>query len=126
MPTTRKRGAAVAVATLGLLLNGALAGCSLSKDDDKRDTSSASRADADPDGDRRARPRLPSPAHTDADGDQPGHRDARHPAAALLGAAELPPLNASSPWTEKGTTVPGPHASFGVCQQFDAAVHRRR
>src|SRR3954451_24762142 len=40
MPTTRKREAAIAVATLGLLLNGALAGCSLSKDDEP-DTSAA-------------------------------------------------------------------------------------
>jgi hypothetical protein len=114
---TRKRGAAVAVATLGLLLNGALAGCSLSKDDDKRDTSSAPEPTPTPTATDEAT-ETPSPATPTPTPTSPATATPE-PAAALLGASQLPPLNASTPWTEKGTTVPGP-TSFGVCQRFDA------
>ena len=40
------------------------------------------------------------------------------PEAALITAADLPQLNDSSPWAEKGTTVPG-QVAFGQCQLFD-------
>jgi hypothetical protein len=115
MPTTRKRGAAVAVATLGLLLNGALAGCSSNKDDDsnKRDTSSAPEPTPTP---TSTEPETGTPGATPSA--TPSASSAAEPAAALLGAAELPPLNSSSPWTELKTTVPGP-TNFGLCQQFD-------
>jgi hypothetical protein len=117
MPTTRKRGAAVAVATLGLLLNGVLAACSVSKDDDgdKRDTSSAPTPTPTPDEVDTATP-TPTPTPTATSSSSPS--SAAEPAGALLGAADLPPLNSSSPWTEVRTTVPGP-TNFGLCQQFD-------
>jgi hypothetical protein len=117
MPTTRKRGAAVAVATLGLLLNGVLAACSVSKDDDgdKRDTSAAPTPTPTPDEVDTATP-TPTPTPTATSGSSAS--SAAEPAGALLGAAELPPLNSSSPWTEVRTTVPGP-TNFGLCQQFD-------
>ena len=121
MPTTRKRGTAVAVATLGLLLNGALAGCSLSKDDDKPDTSSASDPTPTPTASEEATEQAtgtPAPATPTPTAGSSATAKA-DPTSGLLGAAQLPPLNASSPWTEKGTTVPGP-TSFGVCQRFDA------
>jgi hypothetical protein len=115
MPTTRKRGAAFAVATLGLLLSGALTGCSLNKDDDG-DKGGPSAAPE------------PTPTQTEEPSETPSATQtptagtsatgAPDPSAALLGAADLPPLTASSPWSEKGTTVPAP-TSFGACQQFD-------
>lgn len=104
------------VATLGLLLGGALAGCSVSKDDDsdKRDTSSAP---------------TPAPTPTDEPAQTPSATqppssvpaspskapDAR---AALLSAGEMPALNEANAWSEGATTKPGPTA-FGLCQQFD-------
>jgi hypothetical protein len=117
MPTTRKRGTAVAAATLGLLLSGAFAGCSVSKDDhtDKPDSSS---------------PRTPTPTPTQQPTRTPSATPSptasqggtaaptATPDQALLGAAELPQLNPTSHWTEGKTTVPGP-TSFGLCQQFD-------
>ena len=96
MPTTRKRGAAVAVATLGLLLNGVLAGCSLSKDDNKRDTSSAPDPTPTPTATDDAT-ETPSPTPTPTPTPTSPTTAANEPAAALLGASQLPPLNSSSP-----------------------------
>jgi hypothetical protein len=117
MPTTRNRGAVVAVATLGLLLNGALASCSLNKDDDsnKRDTSSAPKPTPTP---TSTEQETETPSATPTPSASPSASSATQPVGALLGAAELPPLSSSSPWTELKTTVPGP-ANFGLCQQFD-------
>jgi hypothetical protein len=116
MPTTRKRGASIAVATLGLLLNGALAGCSISKDDDsdKHDTSSA----PDPTPTPTEEPTETPTATPTPSSPAPSPTAPADPKAALLSGAELPPLNASSPWTEGATTTPG-QTSFGLCQQFD-------
>jgi hypothetical protein len=116
MPTTRKRGASIAVATLGLLLNGALAGCSLSKDDDtdKHDTSSAPEPTTTPTTEPSETPSAtPTPSSTAS-----SPTAAPKPQDALLSAAELPPLNASSPWTQGATATPG-QTNFGLCQQFD-------
>jgi hypothetical protein len=123
MPTTRKRGATVAVATLGLLLSGALTGCSLSKDDDggERDTAAAPEPTPTPteeSTEESTETATPAPTATPTPTGGASSAAAGTPEAALLPAAELPALNASSPWTEKGTTVPAP-TTFGVCQQFD-------
>jgi len=116
MPTTRKRGAAVAVATLGLLLSGALAGCSISKDDEPDETAASAEPDPTPtetsEPTETAEP-SPTPSATPPPTDEPGT-----PAAALLSGAELPPLNGSSPWADGKTDVPG-QTAFGLCQQFD-------
>ncbi len=116
MPTTRKRGAAVAVATLGLLLSGAFAGCSVSKDDEPAETPAASEPDPTPT--ETSEPTetpepTATPSATASSTAAPGT-----PEAALLSGAELPPLNGSSPWTDGKTDVPGA-TSFGICQQFD-------
>ena len=119
MPTTRNRGAAVAVATLGLLLSGALAGCSVSKDDepDKRDTSTL-RADAHAD----RRPRSPArrrPRRRPRHGRAPPPAATRTPDAALLGAAELPPAQRRLA-LDRGRAPRCPvRRPFGLCQQFD-------
>ena len=115
MPTTRKRGAAVAVATLGVLLSGTLAGCSVSKDDDsnKGDPTAAAEPTPTP-----TEEPSETPTATPTPTPEVSATGAPEPKASLLSAADLPPLNESSPWTEKGTTVPGP-TEFGVCQRFD-------
>jgi hypothetical protein len=118
MPVTRKRGAAVTVATLGLLLVGALSGCSSSKGDDQKDTSSA------------AQP-SPTPTPTPTPSDEPSATPStlatptpsasatpRPPKDALLNASELPALNEAFVWKEGRTAQAGPN-SFGLCQQFD-------
>jgi hypothetical protein len=115
MPVTRKRGASVAVATLGLLLSGTVAGCSVSKDDDPKDTSSASEPSATPTPTQEPSETVTVTATPTPSTPTPTAND---PQAALLGAADLPPLNSSAPWSEKQTTVPGP-TSFGACQVFD-------
>jgi hypothetical protein len=116
MPTTRKRGAAIAAATLGLLLSGAFSGCSIGKDDPKKAEASS--------------PAEPTPTVTEEPSETPSATaspsgdatasatPAATPEASLLAAAVFPQLNDSSPWTEGRTTVPGP-SSFGLCQQFD-------
>lgn len=115
MPTTRKRGAAVAVATLGLLLSGAFAGCSISKDDEPQDATSSTEPDPTPT--ETSEPTetpepTPTPTATATATAEPGS-----PTAALLSGGELPPLNGSSPWADGKTDVPG-STSFGICQQF--------
>jgi hypothetical protein len=115
MPTTRRRRATVALATLGVLLSGALTGCSLSKDDDPKDKQSSTadeptRTDSSEPTDESTPSPAPTPTTPAA---TPGA-----PEVALLGAEDLPPLNETSPWTVKETTVPGA-TSFGLCQQFD-------
>jgi hypothetical protein len=112
---TRKRGAAVAVATLGLLLSGALAGCSVSKDDSDKKADPSAAPEPTPTPTNEPSPTASATQTPTAEASPTG---AAEPAAALLGAADLPRLNASSPWSEKGTTVPAP-TTFGACQQFD-------
>ncbi len=120
MPTTRKRSATVAAATLGLLLSGALSGCSLTKDDEpaKRDTSSQpdpTPTETTPEPtETPTTPATPSPTAEPSESQAP----AGTPEGALLGAADFPRLNDKSTWTTVRTTVPGP-TSFGLCQQFD-------
>jgi hypothetical protein len=117
MPTTRRRGAAVAVATLGVLLSGTVAGCSVSKDDDsgKGDPTPAAEPTPTPtETEEASETPTPTPTPTsEASASSPAD-----PRAALLTASELPPLNSSTPWTEKATADAGT-ASFGVCQKFD-------
>ncbi len=131
MPTTRKRGAAVAAATLGLLLSGALSGCSISKDDDpeKRDDLLGCRTDAD--GDRGTQ--------RDAVGDavRRPRRRPRHPAPPSPGPRRRPcsarPSSRSStrppPGPRARPTVPGPdvvRAVPAVRHALDRRHERRR
>lgn len=118
MPTTRKRGAVFAAATLGLLLGGAFSGCSITEDDPPK---SARSSTPEP---------TPTPTPTEVPSETPSATvspsasasapttAAATPEAALLAAADFPQLNETSRWTEGRTTVPG-MVSFGLCQQFD-------
>jgi hypothetical protein len=117
MPTTRKRAATAAVATLGVLLSGAISGCSISKDEEpaKREPATAQEPTPTPTEEPSETPSAtPSPTASASASAAP----AGTPEASLLGATELPQLNETSRWTERRTTVPGP-TSFGLCQQFD-------
>jgi hypothetical protein len=118
MPTTRKHGGAVVAATLGILLSGALVGCSVTKDDTstKRTPSSTPEPTA-------SQSSEPSESATPTASISPSSSATATstpatPQAALLAAGSFPQLNATSPWTQGRTTVPGP-TSFGLCQQFD-------
>lgn len=120
MSTTRIRAAFATIAAGALVTTGALAGCSVSRDDDA-DTppsSSSSEPTTPPASDEpTAEPSTPeSSAASPTPSASP--TPAATPAAALLTGAELPPLNDTSRWTEGRTSVPGQKA-FGLCQQFD-------
>ena len=106
-----------------LLGSGALAGCSVSRDDDEPSKArghAEPRADADRDrgaNDRRhpRPPRRRSPRRPRA---SPSASPAATPEAALLTAAEMPQLNSSSPG-QVGRTGPAGTRPFGLCQKFD-------
>jgi hypothetical protein len=132
MSTTRRRGAAVAVAALGVLLSGTLAGCSVSKDDNsgKGDPTPAAEPTPTPTP-TQTQEASETPTPTPTSTSQATSTGSPDPQGSLLTAAELPPLNASSPWAEKATTGAGT-SSFGACQKFDvlsigamSAVERR-
>jgi hypothetical protein len=117
MPTTRKRGAAVAVAMLGVLLGGTFAGCSVSTDDEPEETTASAAPEPTPTetSEPSVTPTEPTPAPSESASPT---AVSGTPEAALLSAAELPQLNSSSPWADGKTDVPGA-TSFGLCQQFD-------
>lgn len=127
MSTTRVRAAIITIAASALVTSGALAGCSVSKDEGDTPPSSSSsepttppateEPTSDPSTPESSAP-SPTPTPSPSPATTPGGTHAGTPAAALLSAAELPPLNDSSTWTQVRTTVPGQQA-FGLCQQFD-------
>ncbi len=108
----------VASGTVALILGSALAGCSVTRDDEpagQGGTSSATPSTS----------VSPSPTATvtvtESASPTPTETSTPPPvgpAAALLTAAEFPQLNASSAWTEKSTGEAG-EAPFGLCQKFD-------
>lgn len=120
MPTTRKRAATVAAATLGLLLSGAFSGCSITRDDEPK---RATGPTPEPTPTVTESPietasETPTVTATPTPSASASTTPAATPEAALLGAADFPQLNETSRWTQGRTTVPGP-TSFGLCQQFD-------
>ncbi len=118
MSTTRIRAAIVAVAAGAVVCGGALAGCSVSSDDEPdppkgNGSSGPATATSEPtqDPSSTANPSAePSPSSTAS---APGPS----PVAALLAAAELPQFNDTSVWTERRTGPAGARP-FGLCQRF--------
>ncbi|MCW2850284.1 MAG: hypothetical protein JWR90_4258 [Marmoricola sp.] len=122
MPSTRIRAALAALAVSAVISSGALAGCSVSRDDEPNASASEPT-------------RTPTPTATEEPTAQPSATvtvtaspepstspttggPAPTPAAALLSAAELPQLNPTSRWTER-RTGPAGQQPFGLCQKFD-------
>ena len=139
MPRTRPRPASALVrgltsglAVLALLGAGALTGCSVSRDDSPSSSDGAS-SSADPgptdDATASATPTptqtptptasaTPSATATATTSPSASSSPATTPAAALLSTAELPRLNATSPWTQRRSGDAGTRP-FGLCQKFD-------
>ncbi|MCW2760972.1 MAG: hypothetical protein JWR85_1173 [Marmoricola sp.] len=119
MSTTRIRAAIAVLAVSAVVSSGALAGCSVSRDDEPKagqDTGGSEPAPA-PSDEPTAEPTDPvSPSATTTP--TPSSTGAATPAAALLAAAEMPQLNETSPWTEV-RTGPAGQRPFGLCQKFD-------
>jgi hypothetical protein len=121
MSTTRIRGVIVAALTSAVVFSGALAGCSISKDDEPERSSQPSTPEPTPS----TQSDEPSPTPTQATATPsptpsatPPPTEAGTPAGALLSAAELPQLNETSPWAE-GRTGTASERPFGLCQKFD-------
>ncbi|MGZ8744835.1 MAG: hypothetical protein ACXWXO_18110 [Nocardioides sp.] len=116
MSTTRIRAAIVGAAATAMGLSGALAGCSVSRDDEP-EPRSTSEPTNDPEP-------TDEPSTTVSPSEEPSASASASttglptPEATLLAAADLPQLNDTSPWTE-GTTDVARGRPFGLCQQFD-------
>ncbi len=115
MSTTRIRAAIGAVAASAVVLSGALAGCSVSADDEPEPKQSTGKSEPteeptdEPTTTPSAEPTPEAPASTTT---------LPSPEAALLAAAEMPQLNDTTPWTQGSTGDPGAR-TFGLCQQYD-------
>jgi len=126
MLTTRspiRYRSAIAVLTAAILVgSGALAGCSVSRDDDEPSKARATQtAEATETVTEEPTP-SPSPSasasQSTAPSNSPSASPAATPQAALLTAAEMPQLNPTSPW-KSGRTGPAGTRPFGLCQKFD-------
>lgn len=119
MSTTRIRAAIGVLAATTVVLSGSVAGCAVTRDDDPQPTAEAttSAPTETPTPTVTSTPTAttpPSPTVTPS----PSTSAAATPEAALLAAAEMPQLNATTPWTEQRTGPAGQNA-FGLCQKFD-------
>ncbi len=125
MSRTRIRALVVSIAVGAVVGGGALAGCSVSKDDDPSEPRAAETKDPaatasdEPSGEPSASTSTaPSATPSPSASASPTAGPATTPATALLTAAELPQLNETSTWTQ-GRTAPARARPFGLCQKFD-------
>ena len=125
------------VAACAVALSGALAGCSVSNDNEPepQGTSESSNLEEPTETQTQTPTQTPTQTATQTAGQTPGQTPSDQPTpaetpaatalpspeAALLSAAELPQLNDTTRWTEGATDVPGARP-FGQCQQFDMAT----
>jgi hypothetical protein len=117
MSSTRIRASLVALVASAVVCSGALSGCSISRDDDPEPQQSSGGTEPTPSEEPTPEPsESPSPTPTPTVTVTPS--EAPTAAAALLAAADLPQLNATSPWTQ-GPTGPAGQKPFGLCQKFD-------
>ncbi len=122
MPSTRIRTAVAALAASAVVSTGALAGCSISRDDEP----SSQQGSGTTGGPATATPSEPtdptptvSPTPTPSEPTQPEQsKPPRTIEQALLTGPEMPQLNDSSAWDERDTGPAGSD-SFGLCQKFD-------
>jgi len=127
MSTNRVRTAVVTLAAGAVVCSGALAGCSISRDDepdaDKGSTSTEPTTEP-------SEPPSASPSTSPSESATPSASPSVTPSAtpsatvartleeALLAAAEMPQLNEISRWAERHTG-PVSQRPFGLCQKFD-------
>ncbi len=108
----------MAGAASAVVLAGALAGCSVSRDEEPEPQGSSEPTEVDEPTEEPSESPTPSAEPTPSASPTTTTTAAPEPQSALLTAAEMPQLNDSSPWTEGRTTIPGADP-FGLCQQFD-------
>ncbi len=118
MSPTRIRATIAGLAASAVVCTGALAGCSVSGDDEPdppkgNGSSEPTTPTSEPTQDPATTPSEPTEPSPSATASTPGST----PAAALLAAAELPQFNDTSTWTERRTGPAGPRP-FGLCQRF--------
>jgi hypothetical protein len=119
MSSTRIRATIAVLAATTVVSSGALAGCSITRDDEP--ARSAPSPEATVTVTEEPSPTVTTPASpptTAAASPTAPTQSAATPEAALLTAAELPQLNETSRWTERRTAQAGARP-FGLCQQFD-------
>ena len=121
--STRRYRSAIAVLTAAMVVgSGALAGCSVSRDDDEPSKARATQSPEATETVTEEPTTSPSPsasaAQSTAPSSSPSASPAATPQAALLTAAEMPQLNPASPW-KVGRTGPAGTRPFGLCQKFD-------
>jgi len=104
------------IAASAVVLAGALAGCSVSRDEEPEPLGTSEPADVDQPTEEPSD--SPTPSAEPTPSSSPSTTALPDPQSALLTAAELPQLNDSSPWTQGRTGDPGTRP-FGLCQQFD-------
>jgi len=123
MSTTRVRTAIVALAASAVVCSGAVAGCSVSRDDEPpAGHGSGSPEPTTATGDEPSQSASASPSTSPSDSVTPSATQSATrvptPEAALLAAAEMPQLNETSRWVER-RTGPVSQRPFGLCQKFD-------
>ncbi len=120
--TTRYRSVIAVLTATVVVGSGALAGCSVSRDDDEPGTAQASESPEPTKTVTEEPTTSPSPSATASPSatpsESPTSSAAPTPRAALLTAAEMPQLNSSSPWKVR-RTGPASMRPFGLCQKFD-------
>ena len=120
--TARYRSVIAVLAATVLVGGGALAGCSVSRDDDEPETAQATESPEATETVTEEPTESASPSATASPSttasSSPTSSAAPTPQAALLTAAEMPQLNSTSPWTVR-RTGPAGMRPFGLCQKFD-------
>jgi hypothetical protein len=118
--TTRHRSVIAVLAATALVAGGALAGCSVSRDDDEPGTAKASESPEATQTVTEEPTASASPSSTDSPPASPSPTSSTPPSpqAALLTAAQMPQLNSTSPWKVR-RTGPAGMRPFGLCQKFD-------
>ncbi len=118
MSSTRIRVAISVIAASTVVLSGALAGCSISRDEPDKSAASDSPEPTATESSSTEPTPTESPSASPSATTSPSASTAPTPQAALLTAAEMPQLNSTSKWTQ-GRTGPVSTRPFGLCQKFD-------
>ena len=118
--TTRYRSVIAVLVAIALVGSGALAACSVSRDDDEPGTAKASESPEATETvtEEPTTSASPTASPSTTPSGSPSSSAAPTPEAALLTAAQMTQLNSSSPW-KVARTGPAGMRPFGVCQKFD-------
>jgi hypothetical protein len=119
MSRTRIRTTVISMAASAVVCSGVLTACSVSKDDQTDPPRAAgTRTPTPTPGPSSSAGASTSPSATPSTSASPSTAPASTPEGALLTAAELPQVDATSAWSQ-GRTGPSSTRPFGLCQKFD-------